>query len=393
MRNVFIVTYLCISSAILISSCSRKISENKDVISAELQSAIIKQANLALTISPLSLTNTVCDRSAGGPNDFYSEGDYWWPDPSNPEGPYIRKDGQTNPNNFNDHRLAMWNLNESISYLTAAYLLSNDVKYAQKAQSLLTTFFLDSKTRMNPNLLYGQAIKGLHTGRGIGIIDTIHLIEVSRAIKKLFLSGGIALDTYEGLQNWFEQYASWISTHQYGKDEKYNGNNHSTWWAAQMVAFGDLSNRTDHIMEGLSYARQLLDQQLAADGSFPDEMSRTKPYSYSLFNLEAFAVIAQIDALRPVPTDFWNYESKNGTIKNALNFMRPSILDKSNWKTKPDVQHFDELPIASCGLYFAAQKYNDTDLLTKWSTLPTRLNASEEVKRTFPLINPILWQN
>ena len=35
---------------------------------------------------------------------------------------------------------------------------------------------------MNPHLLYAQAIKGRFTGRSIGIIDTLHLVEVARAI-------------------------------------------------------------------------------------------------------------------------------------------------------------------------------------------------------------------
>src|SRR6202158_3283421 len=26
--------------------------------------------------------------------EYYSEGPYWWPDPKNPNGPYIRKDGE-----------------------------------------------------------------------------------------------------------------------------------------------------------------------------------------------------------------------------------------------------------------------------------------------------------
>ena len=43
-------------------------------------------------------------RSAGGLHDFFSEGDYWWPDPKNPDGPYIQRDGMTNPDNFVEHR-------------------------------------------------------------------------------------------------------------------------------------------------------------------------------------------------------------------------------------------------------------------------------------------------
>ena len=43
----------------------------------------------------------------------------------------------------------------------------------------------------------------------------------------------------------------------------------------------------------------LVPNQIAADGSFPLELRRTKPYGYSLFNLDAFATTASSSPLRP----------------------------------------------------------------------------------------------
>ncbi len=43
---------------------------------------------------------------SGNKHDYMSQGPYWWPDPSKPDGkPYIRKDGQRNPeiNGITDH--------------------------------------------------------------------------------------------------------------------------------------------------------------------------------------------------------------------------------------------------------------------------------------------------
>ena len=37
----------------------------------------------------------------------------------------------------------------------------------------------------------------------------------------------------------------------------------------------------------------LIPNQEAPDGSFPEELRRTKPYGYSLFNLDALAIVAQ----------------------------------------------------------------------------------------------------
>src|SRR3954465_13909924 len=136
-----------------------------------------------------SSTNNPPPRSAGGPHDFFSEGDYWWPNPADPTGPYIQKDGLTNPDNFVAHRLAMIRLSTHVATLTAAWRITGDAKYADHALTHLRAWFIDKDTMMNPNLQYAQAIKGITTGRGIGVIDTIHLIEVAQSASLLQQAG------------------------------------------------------------------------------------------------------------------------------------------------------------------------------------------------------------
>src|SRR5688500_18805674 len=127
-----------------------------------------------------SVTAVRAERSAGGVHDFYSEGDYWWPDPANPDGPYVQRDGETNPDNFVAHRDAMRRLSVIVPALVAAHRLTGEARYASAAAAHLRAWFVDTATMMSPHLLYGQAIKGRVTGRGIGIIDTIHLVEVAQ---------------------------------------------------------------------------------------------------------------------------------------------------------------------------------------------------------------------
>src|SRR3954451_22902055 len=67
----------------------------------------VKAADAMLNDGPITVTASHSSRSAGGEHDFFSEGDYWWPDPAHPDGPYIQKDGMTNPDNFVEHRHAM----------------------------------------------------------------------------------------------------------------------------------------------------------------------------------------------------------------------------------------------------------------------------------------------
>jgi hypothetical protein len=142
---------------------------------------VLRAADKYLNEAPVTVTAAASPRSAGGKHDFFSEGDYWWPDPANPKGPYIQRDGMTNPDNFVEHRRAMIRLSLAVPALAAAYKITRDRKYAEHAAGHLRAWFVDEATRINPNLQYAQAIQGRFTGRGTGIIDTLHLVEVARA--------------------------------------------------------------------------------------------------------------------------------------------------------------------------------------------------------------------
>lgn len=105
--------------------------------------------------------------AGGGPHDYYSNGDYWWPNPDTEEGlPYIQRDGQTNPDNFNGHRIIMRQMRTNVVFLTSAHVLTGQEEYADRAVTHLKEFFLDKETFMAPHLQYAQAILGICSERG-----------------------------------------------------------------------------------------------------------------------------------------------------------------------------------------------------------------------------------
>lgn len=337
---------------------------------------------------PITVTASISEKSAGTPHDFYSQGDYWWPNPENPDGPYMRKDGQTNPENFIAHRLAMRDLSRWVASLTAAYKITKDKKYADKAMEHLRAWFIHAETKMSPHLLYAQAIVGKVTGRGIGIIDTIHLIEVAKSIQVLQQLGYLQENDFAGLKGWFDEYVTWLTTHPYGLKEKVHGNNHSTWWAAQVAAFAALAERPTILADCRQQYKSLLAAQLDKKGGFPDELKRTKPYNYSLFNIEGYAVLAEMAS---TPNDnLWQYQTPNGTLKSAIDFMLPSIQDQSKWAFPKDVQHFDELPLQSASLLLAGLAYDKKEYLDVWKKLSPK-RQSKEVDRTYPIRQMSLW--
>ena len=194
---------------------------------------ILRAASLYLKDSPTTITAFHAERSTGGLHDYFSEGDYWWPDPANPDGPYIQRDGLTNPGNFTDHRHALIRLSVQMPALAAAWLITKDDRYARHAVAHLQAWFVDDATRMNPNLEYAQAIHGRFTGRGIGIIDTLHLVEVARGAAVLEGSKALPGGVRDGVKQWFADYLSWMTTSPHGIDEREAKNNHGTCWVEQ----------------------------------------------------------------------------------------------------------------------------------------------------------------
>jgi hypothetical protein len=351
---------------------------------------VIPAATQYLREAPITITAFQSTRSAGGLHDYFSEGDYWWPDPENPKGPYIQKDGLTNPDNFVSHRHALIRLSLQVPALTAAWILTKDRRYANHAIKHLRAWFIDDKTLMNPSLLYAQAIRGRYTGRGVGIIDTLHLVEVARAITLLEQGGVMSPTERAGVRAWFDTYLTWMNSHEYGKAERDAKNNHGTCWALQAAEFARYLSRRD--ITSLCKDRfktVIVPGQVAADGSFPEELKRTKPYGYSLFNLDALAGLCQV--LSTEADNLWLFESKDGRgVRKALAFMAPFIANKASWKYPQDVMYFDEWPMRHSALLFGGSALNQPDYLALWQKLPAD-STVEEVIRNYFIRQPLLW--
>jgi len=352
---------------------------------------VLKAANQYLKEQPITITASTSPRSAGGIHDFFSEGDYWWPDPANPDGPYIQRDGMTNPNNFVDHRRYLMRLSVQVPALAAAWTLTKDERYAKHAVEHLRAWFIDEKTRMNPSLQFAQAIHGRFTGRGIGVIDTIHLVEVARAVEILKDSPSLNANDLGGVIQWFNDYLRWMTTSKNGIDEREAKNNHGTCWVMQVAAFAELVGNQDLI----AYCRNrfktvLVPNQIAVNGTFPEELRRTKPYGYSLFNLDAMATICEL--LSTPGDNLWTFTTSDGRgIGKAVEYMYPFIKNKKSWPLKPDVMYDSEWPMRHASLLFAGRALRRPEYLELWKTLPADSKV-EEVIRNFFIRQPVLWQ-
>lgn len=305
---------------------------------------------------------------SGDKHDYMSVGLYWWPDSTKPNGlPYIRKDGQINPERYAvQDATYLAALCDDVQLLALAYYFTDDETYARRAAELMRVWFLNPDTRMNPNLNYGQAIPGITEGRGIGLIDTRMLAKLVDAVQLIKGTKAWPTADHQALQGWFRAFLTWMQTSPVGKDEEDEHNNHGTYYDFQTVAFA-------LFLDDKPLARQLLQQktmpriqsQLKSDGSQPHELARTLSWGYSIMNLKGFFGLAQL--AEAVNIDLWHYQTPDGkSLKQAYQWLLPYADGEKQWtfqQIKP--LHREEfLPIKAV----AEAKYGETAQATNATT-------------------------
>ena len=169
-------------------------------------------------------------------------------------------------------------------------------------------------------------------------------------------------------------------------------NNHGTCWVMQVAAFAKFTG-DEALMDFCRrrYKEVLLPGQMDADGGFPRELKRTKPYGYSLFNLDAMATICQL--LSTSRDNLWQYQTADGRgIEKGIAFMAPYIADKGKWPYAHDVMYWNEWPVAQPALLFGAGALGHNEWLRIWEGLD-HFPVNEEVIRNLPVRHPIIWFN
>lgn len=250
-----------------------------------------ENAKKALTAGPFTVTSKAAPPPSGDKRDYYSQAPYWWADPAKPNGlPYIRRDGERNPEieKYPDHIL-MDEMVGVVKTLSVAYYFKGDERYADRASKLLRAWFLDTDTRMNPNLRYAQFIPGVNDGRGIGLIETRGLAELIDAIGLLGGSKSWNAADQKQLQAWFDQFLTWMLESKNGRDEAASENNHGTFYDVQTASFALFVGKKDLAKQILQSSQQKrITRQIEPDGRQPLELERTRSWSYSVMNLEGW---------------------------------------------------------------------------------------------------------
>src|SRR5262249_1436415 len=156
-----------------------------------------------------------------------------------------------------------------------------------------------------------QAVPGRSPGRATGIIDTLHLIELPVAVEAMQKSPAFPADTVTGLKKWFADYVEWMMTSKNGQEEAKAINNHSVAFWLQVAVFADFTGDEPRSAECRRQFKEVfVPKQMAADGSFPAELKRTKPYGYSIFQLDNMSTLCQV--LTTENENLWAYTLPDG---------------------------------------------------------------------------------
>lgn len=322
-------------------------------------------ADELLKLEPLSVMQKPQTPPSGSKHDYMSLAPYWWPDPAKPNGlPYIRRDGETNPESGKvpDHK-DFSKVMSATRTLALAYYLFGEEAYAAYCTQLLRVWFLDPATRMNHNLTFAQAIMGVNEGRGIGLIETRDITRIVDAVGLLAGSHSWTPADQQGMLDWCGQFLTWMLESSNGKDESASKNNHGTYYDVQIVGLAFFVGRKDVADRVLREAsKKRIEVQIEPDGRQPLELARTKSAGYSLMNLSGLFELARLgDA---TGADLWNFQSRDGrSIRKALDYLIPFGTGQRQWKDEQiaDVNWKELVPhlLVAADIYHFPKYKND----------------------------------
>jgi hypothetical protein len=360
-------------------------SHLNDAATGPLIEALRRDADNALKAGPFSVTRKGRVPPGGDKHDYLSLAPYWWPDPKSKDGlPYIRRDGETNPDSKRDTDApAIAAMSGAVETLAIAYYFTGEGRYAERASLLIRAWFLDPATKMNPNLRYAQAVPGHNDGRGAGLIESRQFIKVVDAAGLLGGSRAWTAGDERALASWFREFVDWMQRSPNGKDEAQAKNNHGSWYAAQLACFALFIGDRELARKTAEAARARIEWQIEPDGKQPQELQRTRALGYSAFNLVALMTLAE--AGRQAGVDLYGYQTKDGRgIRRALDYLAPYADATREWPH----QQINETESARRDLAYLLRRASIAFREVKYEELLEKHLADESAQQRWRLIWP-----
>jgi len=220
-------------------------------------------------------------------------------------------------------------------------------QFVERAALLLRTFFLNSDTKMDPNMNYAQGVPGRFDG-GVGgtvdfgrlwmLLDAIRLIETQPSSASPWQQAD-----RDGFRVWLAAMLDWWVYSADGQRARNITNNIGNAYDIQAMSMASFLHNATVAADIVAHdVRGRVELQIAADGSMPKEDARSNSFGYHSGNLLQFinlaaAVNASVRVMKaagipadPGAADLLHYaNSRGGSILTALDWMAPYCKDNA----------------------------------------------------------------
>jgi len=328
---------------------------------------IVKDADAALEQPVVNVVDEGALPPSGDPHDYYSYSPYWWPNPDNLDGPYIWRDGEVNPDRYTSDISRIEAMVARVTSMVPAWYFTGDKRYAESAAEQLRAWFLNPKTKMNPNVKFGQKRRGHNYNSPSGVLEAWRMRWVIDCAILLESFPGWTEKDAKALRTWFNQFATWMVESPTGIEESMQPNNHGSWYNAQLILYALYAENFDLARKQLDGMPVRIFSQVFIDGRQPQELIRTRSLNYSIYNARALITVARLG--RHLDYDLFAYRSLEGrSIKLAVDYMTPFILGEKDWPIVQIRSHSNE---GAAQLYWnAAKGFNNREYANLLRKLP-----------------------
>ena len=343
---------------------------------------IVEDADAALKQPVANVVDEGALPPNGDPHDYYSYSPYWWPNPENPDGPYIWRDGEVNPDRHTSDISRIEAMVDRVTSLVPAWYFTGDERYAESAVEQIRAWFLDPATKMNPNVQFGQKRRGHNYNSPSGVLEAWRMRWVIDCAILLESFPGWTEEDANALRSWFSQFATWMVESPTGIEESMQPNNHGSWYNAQLILYAFYGENFDLARKQLERMPARIFSQVFIDGRQPQELIRTRSLDYSIYNARALITVARLG--RHLDYDLFAYRSLEGrSIRLAVDYMTPFIFGEKEW---PIMQLRPHSNGSAAQLYWnAAKGFQDREYANLLSKLPESPLPSSIVQLLDPL--------
>lgn len=219
-------------------------------------------------------------------------------------------------------------LYECLHHATALTLSGKALKrpdHLQRATDILDKWFIAADTCMNPHGRYAQLNFQMTKKLDFpGLIDFRDLWILPLLIELLASEDALTTAQQATIRDWMQSFQEYLMQTEQGKTGITATNNIATWIHLLRLSFALHAEQLELASSLIRQASLRFSQQCGKLGWQQEEMQRSNPLHYSLFNATGWVLMSGM--LRQTENDFWQFEGVNGeSVTQLLLFIQQNL--------------------------------------------------------------------